>query len=205
LIAEKVSAPRVPLSNALYSHVAALPPRASLSSHQAPNGDAAQPPKPAVPTQPSQPRQLSQVTDSTRRTDLTEENRDFTEVKSKRRRPLKVVRENGTGGILNAVPEPSRDIFVYRLDRSTRTEDIKEHLHSLSVKPTIIEKMTRSQEARFVSFHIQVNKSDLPIVMDPKSWRQNVCVRRFIRERKPTVTTLWLSLQLKLLMTLRHA
>ncbi|ELT87934.1 hypothetical protein CAPTEDRAFT_193390 [Capitella teleta] len=81
-------------------------------------------------------------------------------------------------------PEPVRDIFVYRLAKTTTVKEVKEYMETNNMDPVSIERVSKN-EARFASFKAQIRVSYLPYELDQDSWPENVCVRRFYARNGP--------------------
>ena len=97
--------------------------------------------------------------------------------KERRRRHRKVIKGCKRAGGLEAAPEASRDVFIYRLSKRTTEEDIAEFMADNNMKPRAVTKVSHC-ESTFASFKVEVKASLLKTVLDPESWPENVCVRR---------------------------
>ena len=82
---------------------------------------------------------------------------------------------------LKGAPEPSRDIFVYRVVKETAPSQIEKYLSQSSVKVRSIEKISKP-EAKFDSFRVEVTASDLNKVMVAEFWPAGIFVRKFYRK-----------------------
>lgn len=89
-------------------------------------------------------------------------------------------------------PEPSRDLFIYRVQKDTSAEALKAHLADLRTDG----KMTHPErtlaciskdEATFRSFKLTVAVSDFSRLMDGNVWPHGVRVRRFFTPRQKHV------------------
>jgi hypothetical protein len=85
---------------------------------------------------------------------------------------------------IKGAPEPSRDVFVYRVDKGTT--DIEDFLtdNGINSRSVII---VSNNEARFSSFKVEVKVSELEKLLDPEFWPDGICVRRFYKPRSKPV------------------
>ena len=81
-------------------------------------------------------------------------------------------------GKLVAAPEPVRDIFIYRLVKTTEEEDLIKYMTDNKMPPLDVKKVSH-KDSKFASFRVQVKASLVEDVLHPDSWPENVCVRRF--------------------------
>ena len=86
---------------------------------------------------------------------------------------------------LRGAPEPSRDLFVYRVEKSTEVNDIIEYLSSKKVTARNVTKVSNS-EAKFDSFKVEVKVSDMHVLLDEHFWPKGICIRRFFKPRAQT-------------------
>ena len=100
--------------------------------------------------------------------------------KKRRRRVIRGKKDDVQG--LKAGPEPLRDIFVYRLARTTSAEDIDDYMSSNGMKPKSVVKVSHA-DSKLASFRVEVTASQVEKVLHPDSWPQNVCIRRFWKKR----------------------
>ena len=98
-------------------------------------------------------------------------------VTQKRRRPRKPpVRGNAnTQGPLKGAPEPSRDIFVYRVLPETDETMVGKYMFDSNVVIREIKRISKD-EARFKSFKVTITRPDLPKVLKPDFFPEGVCV-----------------------------
>ena len=105
-----------------------------------------------------------------------------TEEKKKRRRINNRKAVTGTlkrsNGKLTGAPEPSRDIFVYRVSKGTSEDDIKDYIACSDISVRGVCKVSKS-EAKFDSFRVEVKISDLHRLLDADFWPIGICVRRY--------------------------
>lgn len=87
---------------------------------------------------------------------------------------------NEDGGLRGA-PRPSRDFFIYRVEKDTSEEDIKRHLEKKGVSFRKIIKISHA-EALFASFKVTVCVSITEQIMQPSLWPVGIRVRRFFRK-----------------------
>ena len=114
----------------------------------------------------------------------SEEDDGFTTVLKKKRR-AKVTKGTGEvpGSLLEGAPEPSREIFVFRLTKNTTEAMVTEHMEKLGIQTRGTEKVSH-EDAQFASFKVTVKASDLKTSLDQASWPPNVCVRRYYSRKQ---------------------
>jgi hypothetical protein len=76
-------------------------------------------------------------------------------------------------------PEPSRELFIFRVDKSTEIDELKDYLVGKNVKVREL-KCVSNSEAKFKSFRLTVPVSDFKNLFDEALWPEGVRVRRFI-------------------------
>ncbi len=103
-----------------------------------------------------------------------------TERRRLRRRVAPIV---GTGHSdrIRGAPEPSRDLFVYRVGLGVNASDIKHYICDKNVDVRDIEQ-TSKEGSMFMSFKVTVKASDMDNMLHSEFWPTGICVRRF---RKP--------------------
>jgi len=97
--------------------------------------------------------------------------------KKTRPRPVTGTRTLLAGGSKGA-PTPSRDIFVYWIEKDTPDDVIKDYIVAYGIKVRSVECVS-TENATFNSFRVEISVSDLSKVLDPEFWPTGVCVRRF--------------------------
>ena len=110
----------------------------------------------------------------------------FIKPKRRRRKRPVVGRANCEGPLMGA-PEPSRDIFVYRVLPATPTEAVTQYLDKEKVTVREIKQVSK-ETALYKSFRIKIPSSELSKVLSPDFWPAGICVRRFFtpKEKPPT-------------------
>ena len=80
--------------------------------------------------------------------------------KQRRRRKAVKGSKNASAGAmgLEAAPEPTRDIFVYRLKKKTTVGDVMDYMTRNDMKPSQIDRVSHT-DAKFASFRIKVKVS----------------------------------------------
>ena len=157
--------------------------------------------KPHVSSAPSSshgppPTQMSQPNSSLSRPVLREqasspanqesdENHDsegYQEVKPRRRPRRRVIvtgtRSEGSSKSFTGAPEPSRDLFIYRVSPEANVDDIKEFISTDGVVVRDLIKKS-SPESRFQSYRLTVKQSDEKRLLDEAFWPEGVRVRRY--------------------------
>ena len=106
--------------------------------------------------------------------------------KKTRPKPVTGTRTVLEGGFKGA-PAPSRDIFVYRVEKDTPDNVIKDYIVTYGIEVRSVVCLS-SENATFSSFKVVISVSDLPKVLDPEFWPTGVCVRRLYAPREPRQT-----------------
>ena len=83
---------------------------------------------------------------------------------------------------IRGAPEPSRDIFVYRVAKGTSEKDIQEYMADNNVNVRSIERVSLDV-AKFSSFNVELKKSDLNRALKTEFWPTSVCVRKYFKTR----------------------
>jgi hypothetical protein len=101
--------------------------------------------------------------------------------KKLKRRDAPVV-GTGRSDRVRGAPEPSRDLFVYRVQNDITANDINLYVTGKNVD--VRDVIQKSKEgSRFMSFKVTVKVSDLNTILKPDFWPTGVCVRRFWEPR----------------------
>jgi len=82
-----------------------------------------------------------------------------------------------SGGFKGA-PEPSRDLFLYRVDPESETADLRTHLNDMDVTVRALHQIS-NESARYKSFRLTIPLSDFDILLDSSLWPEGVRVRRY--------------------------
>jgi hypothetical protein len=98
--------------------------------------------------------------------------------KRKQRRHAKAVVGTGTSDSVKGAPEPSRDIFVFRVDKETNADTLKLYMNNKNINVREIE-LKSNDQAIYSSFHVRIQVSDLDSVLQPDFWPVGVNVRRY--------------------------
>ena len=106
----------------------------------------------------------------------------------RRRRQVVKGKKSGEESGLRVAPEPSRDIFVYRLVKDTKEKEITEYMTKNKMAPRAVTKVSH-EDSKLASFRVEVQASLLQVALDPDSWPENVCVRRFWKRSTDVETT----------------
>lgn len=97
--------------------------------------------------------------------------------RKRRQRFVRGQRRNGDSNLV-AAPEPARDIFIYRLMKTTEADDLIKYMTDNGIPPLDVKKVSH-KDSKFASFRVQVRALLVKDVLHPDSWPENVCVRRF--------------------------
>ncbi len=112
------------------------------------------------------------------------EGHDFQTVRRRkaRRKAITGTRSANTEQFKGA-PEPSRDIFVYRVMKDTPQAEIEKYITDNNVNIRSIDNVSNIL-ARYDSFKVVLKLSDMQTVLNPEFWPQGVCARRYFNPRK---------------------
>lgn len=112
--------------------------------------------------------------------------------KMKRVKNRKAVTGTSTmlSGKLKGAPEPSRDIFVYRVVKDTTESEIQDYIVDNNIAVRGVSKVSNT-EARFDSFRVEIKVSDLNQVLNASFWPEGICVRRFFKPKPSNTPDLW--------------
>ena len=91
-------------------------------------------------------------------------------------------------GSFKGAPEPSRDLFVYRVDKTVEQADILQYLQSQSIEVRDLRCISHA-DARYKSFKSTTKVSDIDSVFTDTFWPSGVKVRRFIPPKEGTTDT----------------
>ena len=102
----------------------------------------------------------------------------FTQV-SRTKRPVITgsVRQSHNARFKGA-PEPSRDLFVYRVHTDTGLNDIRSYLQAASINIRGLDCISNA-ESKFKSFRLTVSIKDNNTLLNEKFWPSGVRIRRF--------------------------
>jgi hypothetical protein len=92
-------------------------------------------------------------------------------------------RTSGEGNFFRGAPEPSRDLFLYRVSKEEDSEIITKYNGQNNVIPRAVV-MVSNEEAKFNSFKLQVKSSDVSRILREDLWPEGVCIRRYYNWNK---------------------
>lgn len=98
-------------------------------------------------------------------------------------------------GSFKGAPEPSRDLFLFRVDQASDVSDIKTFLLSKQVEIRSLS-CASHDDAKFKSFKLTVGITDFNRVFSDSFWPSGVRIRRFIpprssNQREPNNSEQW--------------
>ena len=126
---------------------------------------------------------LTSLTSNVSRPSATTDGFEYPSTYMKKNRRKKHITGTSRTGKLQGAPEPSRDIFVYRVSKEATETVIGEHMLEQNVEVRRVEKVS-NVNAKYGSFKVELKLSDLEKVLDANFWPEGVCVRRFFQPRK---------------------
>ena len=89
---------------------------------------------------------------------------------------------NPSASKLKGAPSPSRDVFVYRVEKGTEVKDLKDYLENANVTVREVTKVSR-EESKYDSFKVETTVSDMYSLLEPDFWPTGIQARRFFRPR----------------------
>ena len=103
--------------------------------------------------------------------------------KNHSRQPVTGTRSPSRGGqSLKGAPEPSRDIFVYRVQKGTTETIISDYMTINRISPRSVRRVSQDT-AKFDSFKIELKVSDISGVLCPEFWPSGVRVRWYFQSK----------------------
>jgi hypothetical protein len=169
------SHPAQPIANTYASKTASPPPQAQTSLHMVQSN--------VIPKYPSAETVLAGPS-------VSNQVDDFQIPKYHKKRQQKTVLGKKTGDTrLKVGPEPSREVFVYRVDKSTNIEDMRDFVVNEGFTVRDIKTMSH-EDSLMKSFKITIPVSQLHKIMDPEMWPEGIRVRKFIAPKAKTQTNL---------------
>ncbi len=100
------------------------------------------------------------------------------EVKKPRRQPSVAGTRPTQSGTFRGAREPSRDIFVFRVEKGTIVSDIKQYIIDNEVQVRDIQCVS-NENAMYCSYKVEIGVSNLSKVLESDFWPTGVNVRRF--------------------------
>ena len=80
-------------------------------------------------------------------------------------------------------PEPSRDLFIFRVHPDTETNELKQYLSSRKVNIREL-KLVSNPAATFKSFKLSVPVSNFKSLFDDTFWPEGVCIRKYVSPKQ---------------------
>ena len=104
-------------------------------------------------------------------------------LKKMRRNAKSVIGKNQPSGTFRGAPVPPKELFVYRVDNSTDTDDLRDYITDMGID-VIDLKCISHQEALFKSFKLAFSNEHFNDLLKEDAWPDGVRVRRFIPPRQ---------------------
>ena len=79
---------------------------------------------------------------------------------------------------VRGAPEPERQLFIYRVDRQTVTEDLKIYIQEAGITVCSLACVSK-EDSKFKSFKLSVPLSQFKRLFDNQMWPEGIRVRRF--------------------------
>ena len=105
---------------------------------------------------------------------------DFQKKLNRRRKVIKGRSENGT---IRGAPPPSRELFVYRVDKGTTCEELKHYIENSGVTVRDLSILSHIN-AMFKSFKLTISVSDINKILNEDFWPCGIMVRRYNKPRQ---------------------
>lgn len=86
------------------------------------------------------------------------------------------------GEHFKAGPAPSRDLFIFRVDKSSSDQEIKAHIQNCGFTVRNLECVS-NPDAKYKSLKLSVPAPEFEKLFDDKIWPDGVRVRKFIPPR----------------------
>ena len=80
---------------------------------------------------------------------------------------------------LKGSPPVTRDFFVYRVDKTTTDDDMKNHLRDLEINYVSVNRLS-NVEATYCSYRISVPLDQVDKIMDANAWPTGIRIRQFV-------------------------
>jgi hypothetical protein len=96
------------------------------------------------------------------------------------------IRGTATNCTVKGAPEPIRELFISRVDNSTTTNVLKQHLHNNNINVIDLSQLS-NELSKFKSFKLTVPRSLFASLFDGNLWPSGVNVRKYIPPRSNNV------------------
>ena len=103
----------------------------------------------------------------------------------KKKGPTVIVRKGSSSASIKSAPEPSRDVFLYRIDTAIDEQNIVDYLTEKNITARQVTCMSKHESA-FKSFKITVAVSNFQQLLDPNLWPEGVRIRKFYQSKQIT-------------------
>lgn len=94
-----------------------------------------------------------------------------------------IVQGTRTGGGIRGAPEPRRDAFIYRVDRDTSTDMMRQHLDDMGINTHAIDCIS-NPDSMFKSFKVTTTVSNFRELFKPDMWPQGIRIRKYVPPRR---------------------
>ena len=93
------------------------------------------------------------------------------------RRNVAVGKDRSSGAVKGA-PEPNRDVFIYRVDKSTNDDSLYDYLIDKGITPNSLDCVS-NPDARYKSYKLSIPLSMYSTLHDPDMWPEGIRICRF--------------------------
>jgi hypothetical protein len=113
--------------------------------------------------------------------EFTRDERHRQKQQQQRRSGHKIISGKGStnSGNFRGAPEPSRELFIYRVDSDVTCNDLTEYIVEKGIKYRNVECMSNPHD-KYKSFKLQVPVSEFNQLFDESLWPAGTKVRKFI-------------------------
>ena len=97
----------------------------------------------------------------------------------------KVISGKGTDANFKGGPSPIRELFIYRVDKSTDVDTLHQHIANLGITINALT-CTSHKDAKFSSYKLTVPKEEFSLLFNEDYWPKGVMVRQYIPHKSST-------------------
>ena len=114
-------------------------------------------------------------------------------LRKQQRQKRRIIQGNAkeSTGSFRGAPEPSRDLFIYRVDKDSTDDDLKTHIEASGINIRLLQCVSHS-DAKFKSYRLTVAASQYGELFKDEMWPDGVNIRRYnVPRRSEANTTNW--------------
>ena len=106
--------------------------------------------------------------------------------KKKKRNKKIITGTKDLDGQISGAPKPSRFLFIYRVSKTTITEDLSSYIRDQDVEVRSLERVSH-RDAKFQSYKLETSKDDFKKLFNSDIWPSGICVRQYTPPRKDII------------------